>query len=161
MNKVIAIVLLVILVVVLILLLRPMISGITKSFMHLPVWMCVLLVVAVIIGIGALALYLFPMDGTRGIIGGVGEESSSTTPVEEAAMEDNISFVNCIVLRDDQIWIDNTQVDMEYVEKYIDEHVESNTRITIIDDYALASLHHQITDMCDKKGVKYDKRDEK
>ena len=71
------------------------------------------------------------------------------------------STENCIILRNDEIWIDNQSVDWDTMEKYIDFHVENNIEISIIDDYSTAVLHHQITNLCDEKGVKYRTEDEK
>lgn len=159
MNKPLAIILLVILALILVLLLRVFIPAVTNYLEHLPKGVFVILFIVILAVMGYLIYFLVTPKITGGETENVLEEPSigpegSNTDVFQEKIE------NCIILRNDQIWIDNVQVDMNYVEKYIDEHVESNTPLIILDDYSLASLHHQITELCDKKGVNYTKEDE-
>ncbi len=162
MNNTIAIILLVVLFLVLIILLKLIIPTLTKTLKSMPGWVFVIMIVAIIGVMGWLINYLISANKAGGgEIGNSPEEITTTEPEGNNVQDENAELADCIILRDDQIWIENVQVDITYAEKYIDEHVESNTRLTIVDDYALASLHHKITELCDKKGVKYDKKDEK
>lgn len=157
MNNTLAIILLVILTLVLILLLRVFIPAVTNYLKNLPKGVFVILFIVILAIMGYLIYFLASPKPAGGETGNAAEESL-TEPEESDVILEKIE--NCIILRNDQIWIDNVQVDMDYVGKYIDEHVESNTPLTIVDDYSLASLHHQITELCDKKGVNYTKEDE-
>ncbi|MBO4373854.1 MAG: hypothetical protein J5829_01995 [Lachnospiraceae bacterium] len=160
MNKPIAIIVLIILVLFLVILLRILIPAFTNYLKNLPKGIFVLLVLAVIAAMVYLVVFLIKSNGTGGEIGNTPEEVE--TQVEEEKNEVVLERIeDCIILRDDQIWINNVQVGMDFVEKYIDEHVVSNTHLTIVDDYSLASLHHEITALCDKKGVNYSNEDEK
>ena len=159
MNKPLAIILLVLLTLVLVLLLRIFIPALTNYLKNLPKGVFVILFVA-LLGIMAYLIYfLVSPRYTGGEIGNALEESS-VEPEESNTDVVLEKIENCIILRNDQVWINNVQVDMDYVGKYIDEHVESNTQLIIVDDYSLASLHHQITALCDKKGVNYTEEDE-
>lgn len=159
MSKPLAIILLVILALILVLLLRVFIPAVTNYLENLPKGVFVILFIVILAVMGYLIYFLVTPQLTGGETESALEESSAGL---EGSDTDVIleNTENCIILRKDQIWIDNVQVDMDYVEKYIDEHVESNTPLVILDDYSLASLHHQITELCDKKGVNYTKEDE-
>ena len=85
--------------------------------------------------------------------------SEGTDATEEEVITEKID--NCIILRDNNIWIDNEIVDADAVNAYIDERVVNNIEITIVDDYSMASLHHEITDLCKKKGVNFKTENEK
>ena len=162
MNNIIAIVLLVVLFLALIILLNIRGLSLKSTLKRMPGWIFALLILAIIITMGWLVYYLISANHAGGgEAGSSPEEITTTEPEKEEVPNEKVIAANCIILREDQIWIDNVQVNMEDVEKYIDEHAESKTRITIVDDYALASLYHSITALCDKKGVKYDKKDEK
>ncbi len=160
MNKPVAIILLVVLAVILVLLLRILIPVLSNYFKNLPKGIFILLFLLIIVAMVYLIYFIASSEPSGGEFG-----KDSDKPVAEQKDNQNDVILeiveNCIILRDDEIWINNMQVDMAYAEKYIDEHVESNTPIVIVDDYSLASLHHKITDLCDKKGVKYSTEDEK
>ena len=159
MNNTLAIILLVILTLILVLLLRVFIPAVTNYLKNLPKGVFIILFIVIIAIMCYLIYFLFSPKLTGGEMGNTLEESS-TGPEESNTDVVLEKIENCIILRNDQIWINNVQVDMDYVEKYIDEHVESNTQLIIVDDYSLASLHHKITELCDKKGVNYIKENE-
>lgn len=159
MNKPLAIILLVILAIVLVLLLRVLIPAFTNYLKNLPKGIFILLFVAIIAVMVYLIYFLISSAATGGEMGKTPEDEIT---VQEENKEVVLEAVeNCIILREDSIWINNVLVTMDYAEKYIDEHVESNTPIVIVDDYSLSSLHHEITELCDKKGVNYSTEDEK
>lgn len=159
MSKIIAIVLLVVLIVVLFFIIKIFAQTFKDLIAHLPKGILILLLFAIIGAIVYLLWFVFT-DEARG--GNPGAEGGSETQEELAASEDLVmeSVEKCIILRDDQIWIDNQQVEIEYVSDYIDDCVESVVPIVIVDDYSLSSLHHTIVDLCNKKGVQYSLEDE-
>ena len=69
-------------------------------------------------------------------------DTANPTQLEAEKME------NCIVVSYDKIIIGNEIVDIEFVKNYINERRLSNTTIYIVDDYSLASTHHEVTDLC-------------
>ena len=89
--------------------------------------------------------------------GGVGSPAQETE--EQSSIEIVISaerLENSIVLEEDKIVIDNEPVeDMSFVEAYIDQRANDNVTVVIVDNYALASLYHQIIEICDEKGANY------
>ncbi len=163
MNKPIAIVLLAVLALVLILALKTLIPMFSNFLKNLPAGIFILFIVS-ILGVMAYLIYFLVSSGTPGgQMGNVEEEVPIVTKApEQTEAEDVLAKLDhCIVLREDKIWIKGEEADMEKAEKYIDEHVESNTELVIVDDYSLASLHHKITKLCDKKGVNYRIENEK
>ena len=160
MSNVAAIILLIVLAGVLFLLLRVLIPAFSDYIKQLPKSIFVVLFLVVISAMGYLVYHLVNSFQTGGEIGTASQETAE--PAEEGRRDVTLEKMeDCIILRENQIWIENVQVGMPEVEKYIDEHVESNTRLTIIDDYALASLHHEITELCERKGVNYSNENEK
>ena len=167
MNKPFAIILLAVLALVLILAIRALIPMFTNFLKNLPVGIFILFLVA-ILGIMAYLIYfLINADTPGGQMGKPAEELPQVTEAPEDPDEPEVpeevpeTLKHCIVLKGDRIWIENQQVNTERVQSYIDEHVLSNTELIIVDDYALASLHHEITKLCDKKGVNYRIENEK
>lgn len=74
--------------------------------------------------------------------------------VETMKQESSVNPENCIILRGDQILIDDHPVDMDFVKGYVEERIDTNTVITIVDDYSTSSLHHEVTELCEEKGMK-------
>lgn len=154
MSKIVAIIFLVICLVVLFLLIRMFTPAFKNLLSRLPKGIFVIIFLFVIGFIVYLVYFLFNNEAKGGNPGIDGE----VTEVQETVESEDIvkaNVENCIILRDEQIWIDNMQVDMEYVNQYIDYRVENNIELTIVDDYSVSSLHHEITELCDKKGVNY------
>lgn len=162
MNKITAIVILVILAIVLFFLLKSFMPVFSRAIKNMPKGIFILLILVIIVVMIYLTSYIVN-DRTGGNPGNNGE---SNDEIIEASMDDSQADVitesieNCIILRNDEIWIDNQKVEWDAMEKYIDVHVENNIEISIIDDYSTAVLHHKITDLCDEKGVKYKTEDE-
>ncbi len=165
MNKPIAIILLVVLALVLILAIRALIPMFTNFLKNLPVGIFILFLVAVLGIMAYLIYFLINADAPGGQMGNVVEDLPQVTeaPEPEPQVPEEVpeKLKHCIVLKGDRIWIENQEVNTERVQSYIDEHVLSNTELIIVDDYALASLHHEITKLCDKKGVNYRIENEK
>ncbi len=163
MNKTVAIVILVILAIVLFFLIKSFLPVFTRAINQMPKGIFVLLILVIIV----VMIYLVSFIVSDRTGGNPGSNGESKDDIIEASMDDNQDEVitesteNCIILRNDEIWIDNQSVDWDTMEKYIDFHVENNIEISIIDDYSTAVLHHQITNLCDEKGVKYRTEDEK
>ncbi len=161
MNKPIAIILLVVLALILILALRALVPMFTNFFKKLPLGIFLIFIAAILGVMAYLVYFLATEDRHGGAAGDPGAEIPQITdapqqqedPGEPADISANLQ--HCIVLREDRIWIEGKEADLEQAGKYIDEHVESNTELVVVDDYSLASLHHQITNLCDKKGVNY------
>ena len=149
MSKIIAIVFLVLCLMVLLFLIRMFTPAFKNILNQLPKGIFFILFILVIGFIIYLVYYIF-MDDLKGGNPGI---DGTTAEVQEDVIKESID--NCIILRDNQIWIDNQQVDMEAVDKYIDYRVENNIQLIIVDDYSLSSLHHEITELCEKKGVNY------
>ncbi len=87
-----------------------------------------------------------------------GNTGSITQETEEQTLDlpeiTTTRWENSIVLCGDEIRIDDKVIeDMRFVEEYIDQRINENITIVIVDDYSYASLHHQITDLCKKKGA--------
>lgn len=162
MNKITAIVILVVLAIVLLFLIKSFMPVFTKAISQMPKGIFILLML-VILGVMIYLISFIANDRTGGNPGNDGE---SNDDIIEASMDndqDEIiteSIENCIILRNDEIWINNQNVDWDTMEKYVDVHVENNIEISIIDDYSTAVLHHKITDLCGEKGVKYTIEDE-
>lgn len=164
MNKIVAIILLVILAVFLFFILKTLIPAFFSYLKKMPIGIFALLLMLVLAIMAYLIWFLVTSDGNGGALGNadnpgntqISQEAQNTEGVESTKVLDNY-----ILLRQDQILINNELVDMERLEMFIDDHVLSNTAIVIVDDYSSSSLHHTITEMCDKKGVKYSNKDEK
>ena len=159
-SKIVASIVLLVLVVVLILLFRLIAPIIKNTINQIPKGILLILALAVLVFIICLIVYLFKDESSGGSpgAGNSGNQMQISEAESEVIIIDNIE--NCIILRDDKVWIDNQIVDMDYVNEYIDYRVENNIQITIVDDYSLSSLHHEITDLCDNKGVNYITEDE-
>ncbi len=161
MNKPIAVILLVVLALILILAFKALIPMFTNFFKKLPLGIF-LIFIAAILGVMAYLVYFLVTEDRHG--GAAGDPAAEIPQITEAPLQQedpgdtagiSEKLKHCIVLREDEIWIEGREVDLEQAEKYIDEHVESNTELVVADDYSLASLHHKITNLCDKKGVNY------
>ena len=77
--------------------------------------------------------------------------------ITEMEIPDSISpekLENCIRISYDQIWIDNEIVDIEFAKTYVNNRIASNTTITIVDDYALASKYNEILEICKNANIK-------
>ena len=155
MSKVIAVIFLVLCLVVLFFLIRMFTPAFKSLLSRLPKGIFILLFILVLGFIAYLGYYIFcndPKGGNPGADGEVTEVQENIIESEDIVKE---NIENCIILRDEEIWIDNQRADMETVNKYIDYRVENNITLTIVDDYSVSSLHHEITELCDKKGVNY------
>lgn len=71
---------------------------------------------------------------------------------------EDVEWEDTIVLREDEIWINNRRVSREYAQQYIEQCSREGKVITLIDDYAIAGLFHEVERMCDEKGVIITKR---
>ena len=154
MNSTLAIVLLIILAIILFFFLRALIPMFSNAIKNLPKGIFIVMFLT-IIGIMAYLVWFLISPEVKG--GSTGN-SDTKAPTENAEVLEKDA--HAIVLSEDRIFINDTEVDMEYVGKYIDKHVESNTPLTIVDDYSSSKLHHEITAMCDQKGVNYSYADE-
>ncbi len=157
-NLIVTIILLAISLMLLVILLKTLLPTVLNFINHLPK---IIIIISILI-LFAVIFYLVSLISPK-IPGGmivtqpeVNESQEEETT--QAVVKEKID--NCIILREDQIWIDNDQVDIDQVENYIDWHVENNIEIIIVDDYSLSSLHHKITDLCDEKGVNYKNENE-
>lgn len=157
-NLIVTIILLAISLMLLVVLLKTLLPTVLEFINRLPIIVKIIFILILF----AIVFYLVSSISPN-IMGGM---IGTQTEVKESLVEETTQAVvkeeidNCIILREDQIWIENDQVDMEQVEKYIDEHVENNIELIIVDDYSLSSLHHKITDLCDEKGVNYKNENE-
>ena len=150
MNKVTAIILLVLLALILILVIRALIPAFTDFLRKLPKGIFILLILVIIGMMAYLIRYLVVGEKHGGQ-----QENAMEEQTDDPSEEGPGIYEHCIIIRGDKIWINNGEADLEQVEKYIDEHVLSKTELVIADDYSTASLHHEITALCDKKGVRY------
>ena len=157
-NLIVTIILLAVSLMLLVILLKTLWPTVLNFINHLPK---IIIIISIVI-LFAVIFYLVSLISPK-IPGGmivtqpeVNESQEEETT--QAVVKEKID--NCIILREDQIWIDNDQVDIDQVENYIDWHVENNIEIIIVDDYSLSSLHHKITDLCDEKGVNYKNENE-
>ena len=158
MNKVLAIILLIILLVILIYILKTILPAFARFITGLPKGIFIILLAGIVGLMGYLVFYLINSSQYGGVLADPASSVDIPDPDEEIVAE---KIDNCIILRNDEIWIDNQIVDVDFLKTYIDERVESNTEITVVDDYSLSSLHHEITSICNEKGVNYRNEDEK
>ncbi len=63
---------------------------------------------------------------------------------------------DCIIIREDKVWIEGKQAKQEDLEHYINQRVENNITIRIVDDYSSADYFEGIVDLCRQKGAKYE-----
>lgn len=160
MNKTIAIIFLIIFAVIFIFMLKTLISAFANCIKNLPKGILVLLFL-VIIGIMAYLIYYLIAANTAGGEAGNAAEvvSAQAETVSSDASAEEIK--DCIILRGDQILINNQPADMESVEQYLDGYTTGDTELVIVDDYSLLSLHQAITELCRERGVEYIEKDEK
>lgn len=64
-------------------------------------------------------------------------------------------YEDCIVVREDRVWIDDKQADDAAMIAYIAEHVEANRLLILVDEYSSSEYFRKIEDLCKEKGVKY------
>ena len=112
----------------------------------------------VIIGAIVYLVYFLINDRTGGISG-----NESTEHVRTAAEQEELEIKkeNCVVLRGDEVWVENEQADSKTLDKYLDYRVENNITVTIVDDYSTVALFREIKAICEKKGVRISIEDEK
>ena len=76
----------------------------------------------------------------------------------EAIDEDK--FSDCVIIREDEICINNDTADMEDLTKYLDYRVENNIQVILVDDYSSSEFFHSIIDYFEERGVNYIIKDE-
>ncbi|MBR4343114.1 MAG: hypothetical protein IKP88_10520 [Lachnospiraceae bacterium] len=157
MNKTTAIILLVLLAVLLIGVFKILLPSIKLYIARMPKGIFVLLFL-VIIGAIVYLVYFLINDRTGGISG-----NESTEHVRTAAEQEELEIKkeNCVVLRGDEVWVENEQADSKTLDKYLDYRVENNITVTIVDDYSTVALFREIKAICEKKGVRISIEDEK
>ena len=153
MNNVIAIILLIILAVILIVFLKLVIPALSGFLKQIPKGTFVFLFLVVV---GLMAYLIYYIVTYKDVHGNPGNpDTTSPEAIESFSFSSPELKDDVIVLRGDKIFIEDAEVTLEEAEKFIDRHVEDNIEITIIDDYSLASLYHEISGMCTEKGAKF------
>ena len=155
MNNILAIILLVLLVLLFIFMFKTLISVFSNYIKNLPKGIFVILFLVIVSAIVYLAYYLFTANTNHGQTGNAAEITS--TQAEGAA---SVAADGCIILRGDQIWIDDQMTDQEGVEQYLDRIPSGDQELIIVDDYSLYSLHNSITELCRERGIEYVEKDE-
>ncbi len=87
-----------------------------------------------------------------GSMGSPAQETEEQSSIEITLTAEKLE--NSIVLEGDTILIDGNPIDdMNFVEEYIEQRANDDVTVVIVDNYSLASLHHQITEICREKGA--------
>lgn len=152
MNDYLKIALILLLVVVLFLLLRAFFPALKKSLRDMPKWLLVVLIAMVAI---ALVLLIRSMAKSGGALGG--EERVTEDSVRRE--EENV-YEDCIIVRADEVFINNAVRDTDAVRAYVRDRKKNHTMITIVDDYGLAGLYHEVVNICKEEGADFETKDE-
>ena len=110
-----------------------------------------------VIAVFGVIIYLIVILVSKRNMGNLGNtvDSLEMSDTANPTQLDAEKMENCIVISYDSFYIDNEVVDLEFVKTYIDERRMSNTTITIVDDYSLASTHHEVEQLCKNAKVIY------
>ena len=158
MSRTTAIVMIVVLGLLLIGLFLIILPSIKQYIRRMPKGIFVLLFIVVAFTIVYLVNYL--INNTTGGSPDYAEGSDSEKQVAEQE-ETPIIRENCVVLRGNDIWVENEIADQKALEKYLDYRVENNILVTIVDDYSTAAVFREIKAILEKKGVRYSIENEK
>lgn len=152
MNDYVKIALIVLLAVVLFMLIRALLPAVKHSLKEMPKWLMVVLIAAVLVAIILLIRSFATSGGTIGGSEGVQDETMQEVQDELPA--------DCIIVRADRIIIEGRISDDNAVRAYAKEHSKAHTKVTVVDDYGLASLVNQVKSVCDEEGADCEITDE-
>ena len=158
MSRTTAIVMIVVLGLLLIGLFLIILPSIKQYIRRMPKGIFVLLFIVVAFTIVYLVNYL--VNNKTGGSPDYADGSDSEKKVSEQE-ETPIIRENCVVLRGNDIWVENEIADQKALEKYLDYRVENNILVTIVDDYSTAAVFREIKAILEKKGVRYSIENEK
>jgi len=158
MSRTTAIVMIVVLGLLLIGLFLIILPSIKQYIRRMPKGIFVLLFIVVAFTIVYLVNYL--VNNKTGGSPDYTDGSDSEKKVSEQE-ETPIIRENCVVLRGNDIWVENEIADQKALEKYLDYRVENNILVTIVDDYSTAAVFREIKAILEKKGVRYSIENEK
>ena len=154
MSKTTAIILLVFMAALLFIIFRILLPSIKLYISRMPKGIFVLLFI-VIIGVSAYLIDFLINDRTGGLSG---NDNQNTTPGGDE--EDTVIRENCIILRNDGVWVENEKADTGKIEKYLAYRAENNITVTIVDDYSTVAQFKEVKAICEKTGVRINVEDE-
>ena len=161
MSKILIGLFLIVVILVIIGMVKPLLPMFHRSVGKMPKWFYFLLLLALIVSVPFMITYLMkkPPAGNPGLDGdSITEEQLASVAPSSAEGEVHMPK-DCVILSNDEIWVEDRKIDMEALEEYIDKHVEENLPIRILDDYSSAAFWHRVIDLCTKKGVNYTTED--
>lgn len=158
MSRTTAIVMIVVLGLLLIGLFLIILPSIKQYIRRMPKGIFVLLFLVVAFTIVYLVNYLI-----NNKTGGSPDYADGAESEKKASEQEETPIIreNCVVLRGNEIWVENTIADQKALEKYLDYRVENNILVTIVDDYSTAAAFREIKAILEKKGVRYSIENEK
>ena len=181
MNKTVMIIIGVVGVIVLIVLIAAIIPRMKEAVSRTPLWVYLLLVLAVAGLLSFVGIQLFGPKGQDSLLSADVEgneigDAEQDTPLEEKseekgthfniarALEGNVSGDNTIYIKVSKDTVSIGATDFESVEDYeaaLDSLMADikDHRIILQDDYALASSYHEVKDALDTRGLKYSEKE--
>jgi hypothetical protein len=158
MSRTTAIVMIVVLGLLLIGLFLIILPSIKQYIRRMPKGIFVLLFIVIAFTIVYLVNYL-----VNNKTGGSPDYADGAESEKKASEQEETPIIreNCVVLRGNEIWVENAIADQKALEKYLDYRVENNILVTIVDDYSTAAAFREIKAILEKKGVRYSIENEK
>ncbi len=158
MSRTTAIVMIVVLGLLLIGLFLIILPSIKQYIRRMPKGIFVLLFIVIAFTIVYLVNYL-----VNNKTGGSPDYADGAESEKKASEQEETPIIreNCVVLRGNEIWVENAIADQKALEKYLDYRVENNILVTVVDDYSTAAAFREIKAILEKKGVRYSIENEK